>query len=178
MTTTARQRSALGAYGEALAARHLTDKGMVLLDRNWRCELGELDLVLRRTLDTRPASLGARPGREAEPAEGSAGLVTLSAAMERVWGLADRVAVVQDDLQGSGGSRAHEVDSLDRSWPSGVAARQRPATANVPASIGLRVHRARRSCAQMQREQMPRARGCRLPHAIAAPSLLLIPAEP
>ena len=47
MTTTARQRSALGAYGEALAARHLTDKGMVLLDRNWRCELGELDLVLR-----------------------------------------------------------------------------------------------------------------------------------
>jgi putative endonuclease len=47
MTTTARQRSALGAYGEALAARHLIQQGMVLLDRNWRCELGELDLVLR-----------------------------------------------------------------------------------------------------------------------------------
>lgn len=47
MTTTARQRSTLGAYGEALAARHLIGQGMVLLDRNWRCDLGELDLVLR-----------------------------------------------------------------------------------------------------------------------------------
>ena len=47
MTTTARRRSELGAYGEALAARHLLDRGMVLLDRNWRCELGEIDLVLR-----------------------------------------------------------------------------------------------------------------------------------
>ena len=47
MTTTARQRSALGAYGEALAARHLTEQGMVVLDRNWRCDLGEIDLVLR-----------------------------------------------------------------------------------------------------------------------------------
>jgi putative endonuclease len=47
MTTTARQRSAIGAYGEALAAGYLTARGMVLLDRNWRCELGELDLVLR-----------------------------------------------------------------------------------------------------------------------------------
>jgi len=47
MTTTARQRSTLGAYGEALAARHLTEQGMVLLDRNWRCEVGEIDLVLR-----------------------------------------------------------------------------------------------------------------------------------
>ena len=47
MTTTARQRSALGAYGEALAARYLTEQGMVVLDRNWRCDLGEVDLVLR-----------------------------------------------------------------------------------------------------------------------------------
>lgn len=47
MTTTARQRSALGAYGETLAARHLVEQGMVLLDKNWRCDLGEVDLVLR-----------------------------------------------------------------------------------------------------------------------------------
>ncbi len=47
MTSTAQQRSALGAYGEAVAARHLMDQGMILLDRNWRCELGEIDLVLR-----------------------------------------------------------------------------------------------------------------------------------
>jgi putative endonuclease len=37
----------LGRYGEALAARHLTERGMVLLDRNWRCVAGEADLVLR-----------------------------------------------------------------------------------------------------------------------------------
>ena len=38
---------ALGAYGELLAARYLTSQGMVLLDHNWRCPVGELDLVLR-----------------------------------------------------------------------------------------------------------------------------------
>jgi putative endonuclease len=48
MTTTAASRRALGAYGEELAARMLTTElGMVLLDRNWRCPEGELDLVLR-----------------------------------------------------------------------------------------------------------------------------------
>lgn len=41
------RRQALGAYGEAIAARFLVDGGMVLLDHNWRCELGEIDLVLR-----------------------------------------------------------------------------------------------------------------------------------
>lgn len=52
--TTAQQRPAgsnrravLGAYGEAYAARHLTELGMVVLDRNWRCDIGEVDLVLR-----------------------------------------------------------------------------------------------------------------------------------
>ncbi|ABL82750.1 MULTISPECIES: YraN family protein [unclassified Nocardioides] len=40
-------KQALGAYGETLAARHLVGQGMVLLERNWRCEAGEIDLVLR-----------------------------------------------------------------------------------------------------------------------------------
>ncbi|WP_457207301.1 YraN family protein [Nocardioides sp. P5_C9_2] len=42
---TSKQR--LGAYGEELAARHLSRQGMTVLDRNWRCEIGEIDLVLR-----------------------------------------------------------------------------------------------------------------------------------
>lgn len=41
------RNAALGTYGEALAERHLRELGMVLLERNWRCELGEIDLVLR-----------------------------------------------------------------------------------------------------------------------------------
>ncbi len=41
------RRRSLGAYGEAFAARHLVEHGMVLLDRNWRCDAGEIDLVLR-----------------------------------------------------------------------------------------------------------------------------------
>jgi putative endonuclease len=46
-SATAARRRALGDYGERVAARHLTDQGMVVLDRNWRCHEGELDLVLR-----------------------------------------------------------------------------------------------------------------------------------
>jgi len=42
-----RQRRAVGAYGERIAARHLQDQGFVVLSRNWRCADGELDLVLR-----------------------------------------------------------------------------------------------------------------------------------
>lgn len=45
--TTAAVRQALGAYGERVALRLLLAQGMVLLDRNWRCHEGELDLVMR-----------------------------------------------------------------------------------------------------------------------------------
>ncbi|MDZ5663904.1 YraN family protein [Nocardioides sp. zg-1308] len=43
----AQRKRLLGERGETIAARHLTGRGMVLLDRNWRCEAGEIDLVLR-----------------------------------------------------------------------------------------------------------------------------------
>lgn len=44
---TAAQRNAMGGYGESLAARHLVEDGMVVIERNWRCPEGEVDLVLR-----------------------------------------------------------------------------------------------------------------------------------
>ncbi|MEY7975492.1 YraN family protein [Streptomyces pilosus] len=41
-------RSALGRYGETLAARRLTQAGMTVLERNWRCgRTGEIDIVAR-----------------------------------------------------------------------------------------------------------------------------------
>jgi putative endonuclease len=39
------QRLALGAYGERMAIRFLLDRGLELIDRNWRCHLGEIDAV-------------------------------------------------------------------------------------------------------------------------------------
>jgi len=38
-------RSALGRYGEAFAADYLTNAGLIVLDRNWRCREGEVDIV-------------------------------------------------------------------------------------------------------------------------------------
>jgi putative endonuclease len=38
----------LGQYGEARAAQFLEARGWAILERNWRCSLGEIDLVARR----------------------------------------------------------------------------------------------------------------------------------
>lgn len=40
-------RRALGAWGEDVAARHLVESGLVILERNWRCRSGEIDIVAR-----------------------------------------------------------------------------------------------------------------------------------
>jgi putative endonuclease len=39
---------ARGRWGERRAATHYQRLGYQVLDRNWRCSLGEIDLVLRR----------------------------------------------------------------------------------------------------------------------------------
>ncbi len=43
----AERKRLLGQRGESIAARHLARHGLVVLDRNWRCDAGEIDLVLR-----------------------------------------------------------------------------------------------------------------------------------
>ncbi|MEV6790474.1 YraN family protein [Streptomyces sp. NPDC051320] len=40
-------RGALGRYGEELAARTLAGAGMTIVERNWRCRAGEIDIVAR-----------------------------------------------------------------------------------------------------------------------------------
>ncbi|MCU1571157.1 MAG: YraN family protein [Naasia sp.] len=37
----------LGRWGEQVAADHLTSLGYLVLDRNWRCGQGEIDIVAR-----------------------------------------------------------------------------------------------------------------------------------
>lgn len=41
------RRGALGRYGEGLAVRRLREAGLWVLERNWRCRAGELDIVAR-----------------------------------------------------------------------------------------------------------------------------------
>ncbi|MDN5794999.1 MAG: YraN family protein [Intrasporangium sp.] len=43
--TQVRAARALGDYGERLAVRYLCDQGLTILDRNWRCVRGEIDIV-------------------------------------------------------------------------------------------------------------------------------------
>ena len=40
-------KDALGRRGEAIAARFLVSRGLAIVDRNWRCPQGEIDLVAR-----------------------------------------------------------------------------------------------------------------------------------
>ena len=40
-----RAKDAVGRYGEDVAVRHLTEAGLQVLARNWRCAEGEIDIV-------------------------------------------------------------------------------------------------------------------------------------
>jgi putative endonuclease len=67
-------RKAVGAYGERVAERYLTAAGLVVLDRNWRCSDGEVDLILRDGPDvvfcevkTRRGGAYGRPAEAVRP---------------------------------------------------------------------------------------------------------------
>jgi putative endonuclease len=40
-----RVKDAVGRFGEQVAAEHLERAGLTILDRNWRCPEGEIDIV-------------------------------------------------------------------------------------------------------------------------------------
>jgi putative endonuclease len=41
------QKQFIGKYGEELASQYLQDRGYLILERNWRCNLGEIDIVAK-----------------------------------------------------------------------------------------------------------------------------------
>jgi putative endonuclease len=43
-----RHNAALGGFGENLAAAHYRAHGYAVLERNWRCPAGEIDLICAR----------------------------------------------------------------------------------------------------------------------------------
>lgn len=40
-------KDVLGRKGEAIAVRHLVGSGLTIVERNWRCPQGEIDIVAR-----------------------------------------------------------------------------------------------------------------------------------
>src|SRR3954453_46516 len=40
-------KDGVGRYGEDVAVRHLTEAGLEILARNWRCADGEIDIIAR-----------------------------------------------------------------------------------------------------------------------------------
>jgi putative endonuclease len=72
----AKHRVALGAWGEALAAAWYEEHGYQVLDRNWRCSAGELDVVACRgrttvfcEVKTRTSSAFGSPAEAVTPAK-------------------------------------------------------------------------------------------------------------
>ncbi len=67
--STDRQR--LGKWGESVAALQLEDKGYQILDRNWRCAQGEIDLVALDGEEVVFVEVKTRRGRQmGSPEEG------------------------------------------------------------------------------------------------------------
>lgn len=42
-----RAKDAIGQYGERVAVAHLVGAGLAILELNWRCDIGEIDIVAR-----------------------------------------------------------------------------------------------------------------------------------
>ncbi|MBX9718815.1 MAG: YraN family protein, partial [Microbacteriaceae bacterium] len=56
------RKDELGRTGEQLAVEHLTAEGYTILDRNWRCAIGEIDIVARHGETTVVVEVKTRSG--------------------------------------------------------------------------------------------------------------------
>ncbi|HMQ32731.1 MAG TPA: YraN family protein [Chloroflexaceae bacterium] len=104
-------RGALGRLGEERAAAHLIAAGYSLVARNWRCALGELDLVALRGGQLVFVEVKTRRGEAWNPEEGvgaakAARLVALAYAYLEATGAAPatpwRIDVIAVELDAAG----------------------------------------------------------------------------
>jgi putative endonuclease len=65
----ANARQALGKFGEDAAAAYLQRQGYVIVERGWRCPIGELDIVARRGVQLVFVEVRARRGLATAPEE-------------------------------------------------------------------------------------------------------------
>ena len=64
-------RKKLGAWGESVAAEHLTAKGFDIVERNWRCRSGEVDIIAQTESQLVFVEVKTRRGRAmGSPEEG------------------------------------------------------------------------------------------------------------
>lgn len=110
----------LGRAGEALARRWLVGQGMQVLDTNWRCPQGELDLVCRDGTEvvfvevkTRSSTRFGHPAEAVTPAK-LARLRRLAAtwlAAHRVRGAGIRIDVIAI-VQGHGRAKLEHLKAV------------------------------------------------------------------
>lgn len=65
------KRQALGAFGESAAMSYLQRQGYRLLERNWRCRLGEIDLIAQQGDQVVFVEVRTRRGDQYGPPEAS-----------------------------------------------------------------------------------------------------------
>lgn len=106
----------VGRYGENVAARYLESRGMTIVERNWRCSQGEIDIVALEgqvvavvEVKTRRSDRFGSPF-EAIDARKSARLRRLAALWLRS-PAGERIALAVDPRRfvGAGMSRIHQV---------------------------------------------------------------------
>lgn len=64
-------RKQTGQHGESVACAHLEEAGYTIVDRNWRCKVGEIDIIASRAgllifVEVRTRYAGGRFGTAAE----------------------------------------------------------------------------------------------------------------
>ncbi len=107
----------LGARGERIAERHRVRRGLTVLDRNWRCPQGEIDLVLRDGTETVFVEVKTR----SSVAFGHPLEAITAAKLARLRRLAGAWCVAHPQLAGEG-TRRIRIDAVAVIAPRGLPA--------------------------------------------------------